>query len=756
MKSSIVILCLLGDPSLPAASCDRTGGFNVDMAEILKYWSSFPYSITVITNDSFYASQKHEKLYKNIHVYRIPLDDNLMNNQPKLAEKFPQVLQETINCIEKIQINPKFFHSYYWYSGLLALMLSKRYKVPFLHSIVALSIDKKISNSPNFCSIQYEFEMAFLPYASFLLAISNTEKKTLLKYYGCNEEQIIVVGRSVEQIFFFPDHDRRGISNLLLQNNEQKWALYLKEQIPDSWWYQGAFTYIGRIKYEKGVGIIIEAWHQLYLKYQNRMPPLWIVGGQPDTIAPLRNNFIELYPDFLTLEKEMKICWWGYLTPSSINAVLLKTIAVVTHSQYEAGGRVIIEALSAGKPVLATPTGFAADLVRDWKNGFLVPFGDIALLKKRLEHFIRQPLITNPLGEYARCTFQKAMENWHYYEKHRVLYEYLYQIRKEKPTIPKGEGNIFRLIPDYYHKKLLYSWPDPKEIEKQLTVWCRKIWDTKSLIIHYCSDLSHHSFLWHIKVHEKEYFIKHLYTLFDDNILWNTSSPIPNMLQVSQLYDLTLANPSTTINIVTKNKQLFCYITEKAEKPSSKSFLLNYRSILQCIYQFDISFSVNRLSYSISEYTYEQMLEAIFDCADIFPESYYSILAIGEEEKNMELSISYGKKFFSHVLYIENSFCLLPSASICLAPTGMDAAIFLLEILKEFSNIMTPEKFFIILSDAAKIFHISEFKIYNLCVATALLELKKQKYLQNIQNINVDLEFWRNVQNQFPKSKYEE
>lgn len=753
MKSSIVILCLLGDPSLPAASCDRTGGFNVDMAEILKYWASFPYSITVITNDSFYAPEKHEQLYKNIHVYRVSLEDNIMNDQPKLAERFPRVLRETTECLERLKIHPVFFHSYYWYSGLLALKLSKKYNVPFIHSIVALSIDKKTSNSPNFCSVQYEFETNFFPYASFLMAISNAEKQTLLKYYGCRAESIIVVGRSVDRTFFFPDHDNRGISKSLLQNNEQKWTLYLKEQIPDSWWYHGAFTYIGRIKYEKGVGAIIEAWYQLCLKYHKKIPPLWIVGGQPDTIAPLRDNFIELYPDFLTLEKEMKICWWGYLTPSSINAVLLKTTAVVTHSQYEAGGRVIIESLSAGKPVIATPTGFAADLVRDWKNGFLVPFGDVELLKRRMEHFIKQPLIANPLGEYARYTFQKAAENWHYYEKHRAIYEHLYNAHSEAPNLCEEENDIFRLIPDFYDKKLLYSWPDSKEIEKQLIVWCREIWDDGSLIIKYRPELSHHSFLWTVKIRDKEYYIKHLYTRFNDHVLWDTNSPFSDMLQVSELYDTALAYSASSLDILAKNEQLFSYITEKAERLPDEFFLLHYKSILRVIYQFDRSFPEGQPSYQIRKYTYEQMFKSIFDDTDVFLEAFNHIRDILTEEEHAELSASYGKNFFSHVFHTEDGYRLLPSASVFWGPAGMDAAVFLLEILNKFNSIMTPERFSALLNDAAEIFHVSGLKIYSLCVAIILLKSKERQCMQNSSDTQVNPEFWKSVRNQFPKSK---
>ena len=112
VKKSIIILCLLGDPALPAGSFDRTGGFNVDMTEILNYWSAFSYPITVITNSSSYLSSNDELLYDNIQLHRISMDDTILNNQQTLKDIFPRILQETIDYIEQNKICPVFIHSY--------------------------------------------------------------------------------------------------------------------------------------------------------------------------------------------------------------------------------------------------------------------------------------------------------------------------------------------------------------------------------------------------------------------------------------------------------------------------------------------------------------------------------------------------------------------------------------------------------------------------------------------------------------------
>jgi len=48
---------------------------------------------------------------------------------------------------------------------------------------------------------------------------------------------------------------------------------------------------------------------------------------------------------------------------------------------------VLVEALAAGTPVLATATGGVAEVVHDGENGLLVPVGDAVALAGAIERF---------------------------------------------------------------------------------------------------------------------------------------------------------------------------------------------------------------------------------------------------------------------------------------------------------------------------------------------------------------------------------
>jgi glycosyltransferase involved in cell wall biosynthesis len=63
---------------------------------------------------------------------------------------------------------------------------------------------------------------------------------------------------------------------------------------------------------------------------------------------------------------------------------------------------VAIEAMAAGRPVVATHVGGVSDVVRDGTDGFLVPPGDTTALAERLERLALDPALRASLGESGR------------------------------------------------------------------------------------------------------------------------------------------------------------------------------------------------------------------------------------------------------------------------------------------------------------------------------------------------------------------
>jgi hypothetical protein len=186
-----------------------------------------------------------------------------------------------------------------------------------------------------------------------------------------------------------------------------------------AWWLDRAFIYIGRMDPSKGVRFTIEAYAAL-AKALDAPPPLWLVGGLPREIERLR---LEALSVVAPLEERRLITWWGFQRSAAISGLFSRSLALVMHSQYEPGGRVVLEALGAGLPVIATPYGFAREFVRDWVSGFLVDYGDVELLRVRMEHFARQPLLRNAMGPTGRALVADALNAWRFVDAHCEAYD---------------------------------------------------------------------------------------------------------------------------------------------------------------------------------------------------------------------------------------------------------------------------------------------------------------------------------------------
>lgn len=86
-------------------------------------------------------------------------------------------------------------------------------------------------------------------------------------------------------------------------------------------------------------------------------------------------------------------------------------------SRKEAFGRVTVEGMKAGKPVIGTGSGGTKELIRDHYNGFLYTFGDYHELAEKVKYLSQHPDEARQMGENGK---QWALEKFnieHYTEE---------------------------------------------------------------------------------------------------------------------------------------------------------------------------------------------------------------------------------------------------------------------------------------------------------------------------------------------------
>jgi glycosyltransferase involved in cell wall biosynthesis len=79
-----------------------------------------------------------------------------------------------------------------------------------------------------------------------------------------------------------------------------------------------------------------------------------------------------------------------------------RACVLVLPSSQENSPIVIVEAMAAGIPVIATNVGGVADLLEDGKTGFLFKIGNIEQLIQKLELLLASPELSSQMGTFAR------------------------------------------------------------------------------------------------------------------------------------------------------------------------------------------------------------------------------------------------------------------------------------------------------------------------------------------------------------------
>jgi glycosyltransferase involved in cell wall biosynthesis len=91
----------------------------------------------------------------------------------------------------------------------------------------------------------------------------------------------------------------------------------------------------------------------------------------------------------------------GWVTGAQKKALLQQADVFVLPSYYEGVPVAILEAMSYGKPIIATPVGGIPEIVQSGMNGWLHQPGDQAALLNAIRHYIDQPQSIQTHGAWS-------------------------------------------------------------------------------------------------------------------------------------------------------------------------------------------------------------------------------------------------------------------------------------------------------------------------------------------------------------------
>lgn len=482
MKPLIVIIDLHCDATMPSGAQEFGGGNTYArnlMLGLLEKECDFIY----ITRKKYHFLESSLQLNPHAALYRLDLGYFGADDKDVLQRYYDEALKQISDILSdySLQKYQFVFHSCYWQSGHLAQIFAEQFKTFYIHTVLSNGKSKAAQGVvSDLADGRIETEESVFQGAKYIICSSNSEKQDLIELYGLLEQKLIVTGRWVDLRYRIPLYrDDGSISTNSLGGRApvhylpvQPYAAPQRYMDSSAWWQRRGYLYLGRIHKNKGVPEIITAWLALYQKFGDHTPPLWLAGGSAPQIDEMRSWLGEKMPAMYTAERTSKLVWWGTLDPAGVSTLMLKAMALIMHSKYEAGGIVVLEAMSQGVPVIATPFGYAKNYIQNWRNGFLVPYGDVQLLARRMEHFIYHPYLSAALGKQARFDADSIQDTWDFIQTHLRLYGLgpgSTQPSGDVPQIPAANAvSVYpyhspRFEPSYI-RQLLQHWLGTKDI----------------------------------------------------------------------------------------------------------------------------------------------------------------------------------------------------------------------------------------------------------------------------------------------------
>ena len=183
------------------------------------------------------------------------------------------------------------------------------------------------------------------------------------------------------------------------------------------------FLIAGNLQRNKGQKIVLEA-AQL-LKEKGIENYCVLIAG---TVASTRDSveYAEELRKYIVSHKLEEVQLLGRI--EDMNALRRKCDVEIVASVMEAFGRVTIEAMLSGRPVLASDSGANTELIQDKATGWLFHSGDAECLAAKMEDIIMYPECLENMGKAA---YVWAKENY-MSEKNTEQIEELYQLMLKK------------------------------------------------------------------------------------------------------------------------------------------------------------------------------------------------------------------------------------------------------------------------------------------------------------------------------------
>lgn len=174
--------------------------------------------------------------------------------------------------------------------------------------------------------------------------------------------------------------------------------------------------YAGVLNPIKGVEFLLDAFSRV--AGENPGIELWLAGKAEHS----------RYADRLQEQTrrsglDRRVRFLGHLSQDRLAECMARALTLVLPSRSEGFGRVVLEAMACGTPVVASRVGGLPEIIDDGVTGFLVPAGDPSALAARLRWLLGHPERVNEMGKNAREVARNLFASEAYVQAYAGLFQ---------------------------------------------------------------------------------------------------------------------------------------------------------------------------------------------------------------------------------------------------------------------------------------------------------------------------------------------
>jgi glycosyltransferase involved in cell wall biosynthesis len=252
-------------------------------------------------------------------------------------------------------------------------LLSRIKKIPLICVFTGLgyvfsSSSVKAKFSRNILRIFYQY---ILPKRKASVVFQNPDNREIFINLGIvtEEQSIVILGSGVDIKKFSYTNEPKNLSIKILL--------------------------LSRMLWDKGIAEYIEAAR--IIKSQMQHCEFILAGGIDEFSKTAINKNI-----LMKWQKESLITWLGSIPPEEVPALIKNTHIVCLPSYSEGLPRVLLEGAASGRPLIACDIPGCREVIKNNKNGFLIPAKDPKALAEVIKKLVESSELRQQMGKYSR------------------------------------------------------------------------------------------------------------------------------------------------------------------------------------------------------------------------------------------------------------------------------------------------------------------------------------------------------------------